>query len=546
MTDIKFDPGTNLGDEIIKMNRQELCELVSRLCARIKAETGTRNYRGGVYPENISINSAGEIQLGLARNEGWEGQELEFLAPELYWNSKRTQASDVYSLGMLLYYALNKGRLPFEGQCENPQLKRMNGDKFPMPKAAGRRLSEIIQKATAFKPEGRYSNVEELQIMLDNCVNNQYLGGEPGAKAIFNKEEGELSEIERMMVGIIENGEEEIPEEEEAPAEQETTAEPEAAAEAESDTQKKDPEAENKSSEATKPQKTEEPEKVKVYEPVKKKKPVKSAKPAPKREPVPILTEEKNPELEPVILRNKNVQPAVQYGRSDEREKNIAEQMKKRRNHRLVSVLVICAVIVITAILVNKLLKDMSWDKDGQDNQISIQDDLPTIGSEQTPGIGIMPTPEPPAETPEPTPSPEPVKESTYQLFMEDVSWTEARDKCIEMGGYLVVINDEAELEKVKDLAVAGGLERIWIGCHRINNTLVWENGETVDFYPAPWGQEGHEPSYKDTDGTAEDYLMLWNNNGWSYNDSRNDPAADYPQFYSGTIGYICEFTNWN
>ena len=35
---------------------------------------------------------------------------------------------------------------------------------------------------------------------------------------------------------------------------------------------------------------------------------------------------------------------------------------------------------------------------------------------------------------------------------------------------------------------------------------------------------------------------MLWYADGWVYNDSRNDPVADYPGAYSGTIGYICEF----
>ena len=28
----------------------------------------------------------------------------------------------------------------------------------------------------------------------------------------------------------------------------------------------------------------------------------------------------------------------------------------------------------------------------------------------------------------------------------------------------------------------------------------------------------------------------------WVYNDSRNDPVSDYPGWYSGTIGFVCEF----
>ena len=62
-------------------------------------------------------------------------------------------------------------------------------------------------------------------------------------------------------------------------------------------------------------------------------------------------------------------------------------------------------------------------------------------------------------------------------------------------------------------------------------------------------GQDGFvkwakgEPGYVDVnDQVSEDYVMLWNNNGWAYNDNRDDPCSDYPAFYSGTMGYICEF----
>ena len=571
MTDIKFEPGKTLGNGIVNMNRQELCELGSKLCSRVVAEVGTRAYRGGIYPDNICMDTEGRVAIGPAKSGDWEGQELDFLAPELYWNGKKSQASDVYSLGLLLYYAFNKGKLPYEAECENPQLRRMNGDDFPAPKAAGRRLSEIICKATSFKPESRYKNLEEMKIMLDNCDKNLYLNGASSAETLFNKNDDDLSDIERIMVDIIENGVDE-PEEEEVPAAVETPAQPEATTAQPEETVKAEAPANDE-------------EEVKVYEPVKRKprRPAPKRPAEPRRQPdprrvpeqrrapemrkqqVPILTEDKNPELEPVVLKQ-NIQPAVQYGVSAEREKKIAAKAKKSRNRSLVAVLIICAIIVVTAIIVNAMLNDFQW-KDDNKNSGEI-DNLPVIDVEIS-GIGLMPTDSPAIETPAPAESsatepetaepgaetpdnetetpnaeaPAAPKTSRYEIFKDDVSWTEARDLCIEKGGYLVVINDEEELKKVIDLAEEAGIGRVWIGCHRINETLVWENGEMVDFYPAPWG-EGDEPSFVDSyDGAKEDYLMLWDNNGWAYNDSRNDPVADYPQWYKGTIGYICEFT---
>ena len=121
---------------------------------------------------------------------------------------------------------------------------------------------------------------------------------------------------------------------------------------------------------------------------------------------------------------------------------------------------------------------------------------------------------------------------------MADVSWTEAAERCKEMGGHLVTINSQEEFDTVVEMAEEAGVPRIWIGCHRVDGELVWENGETgIEV----WAKG--EPSYVDiNDQVAEDYIMLWNNNGWGYNDNRNDPIADYPEWYSGTVGFICEY----
>ena len=50
------------------------------------------------------------------------------------------------------------------------------------------------------------------------------------------------------------------------------------------------------------------------------------------------------------------------------------------------------------------------------------------------------------------------------------------------------------------------------------------------------------EPSVHDTNGAAEDYVLITRtSSGWYYNDCIGDPAGRYPQFYSGKIGYIIE-----
>lgn len=510
MSKLEFDAGKALGSGIARMSRQELCQLVAKLCARIKAEAGTRSYRGGLYPDNIYMDAQGAVSVGLAKQSDWSGQELQFLPPELYWNGVKGSFSDVYSLGLLLYYGTSRGRLPFEGSCPDPQQRRMSGEDFPAPRAAGRRLGQIIKKATRFNSEERYKNVEELQIMLEGLGENQYLNGENGAEAIFKKSSGELSDLERIMVEIIENGVEEPLPEEEPEAEEAAVPEGEQA-----------------------PAAPEEEEVLRVYEPQHKSSfsasaPAGAPRPA-ARQPIPILTEEKNPELAPVVPGSRPVTPAVQYGVSAKREKKIAEEVKKRRRRPGLLILVLCAILIVAALLINAMLRDFAW------GSPSGKAPVPTGPVATLPPVSAAL----PSEAPDT--AEDEAGSSTYEIVRADLSWTEARDRCASMGGHLAVISSEEEWIELIPLATERGIDHLWVGLYRDAGDLLTVTGEDEGSY-LPWA-EG-EPSYTDGyDGAIEDYVMLSNDGtDWAYNDSRADPVADYPDIYGGSIGFICEY----
>ena len=240
-----YDPSKALGDKITELDRKSLCELCSALCVQLKARAGFDGYCGGIYPSNISVGDDGNVAIGEGRRKDFSTEEVKFTAPELFWKGESSAAADVYSLGMLLYFACSGGKMPFDedsADAATAQQRRMNGERFRAPKAAGRRLGEIIEKATSFRVEDRYKNPDEMKAMVDSCVKNLYLNGEPNAETIFNKSDDDLSDIEKMMIAIIENnGEpeqppsdetpavetpaEEVPAAEEAPAEAEEAAE---------------------------------------------------------------------------------------------------------------------------------------------------------------------------------------------------------------------------------------------------------------------------------------------------------------------------------
>lgn len=509
-----FDRSRALGDKITKMDKQELCEFISALCRQVVSEVGSRGRRGGIYPENISVDEHGAIAIGSAGKSPWDGQELQFVAPELYWNGHLSAASDVYSVGMLLYYGVNDGKLPLEGECENPQLRRMGGDDFKAPRQAGRRLGEIIEKAISFKAGNRYQTLEELRAVLDSCIKNLYLNGAPSSEVLFNKKDDDLNDIERMMVGIIENSGEDgageaVPE---IDGENVKLYKP-----TNKDDEKQNSGAKGQAAAANRSRK---PQPQNAAAPVK-----------------PVSGGEDELELKPVLpSKPAPKKPPVQYVRSAERERRIAEEVKKRRRRPLAVILVLCAILIMVAIVLNAILKDYQE-----------QSKVPEVVSTVDPFAAAIVSPIVSVETPEPTvdpfvavpdtPEPTPA-EHGYKVVKADCSWTEAQQACISMGGHLVVIDDRDEYNEIVAMAEAEGVTRVWIGCHRVNGQMIWEK-ETEGFIV--WAKG--EPTFVDTnDKVAEDYIMLWNNNGWACNDNRDDPCKDYPQFYSGTMGYICEF----
>ena len=534
-----FEPERALGKKLTEMDKQELCAFISDLCSTVVAEVGSRGRRGGIYPDNISIDSDGRIAVGPAGKSPWQGQELEFIAPEQYWDGQLSAATDVYAVGLLMYYAVNDGKLPFAGE-RDAQLKRMGGGNPAGPRSAGRRLGAIIEKSIRFKPAERYQTLEELRVVVDSCLKNLYTGGVPSAEAIFKKNDSDLNDVERMMVGIIEKNEDAAIEK----AEVLPSGEPEDGVKVYKPVQKPAPKSASKSQQKDVISDGQ-------ADMLNKKMKTTASPAAPKLE--------EDGVLRPVTVSQNaaHATPAVQYKLKTDRERKIAEEVKKRRRRPLAVILVLCAVLVMVAIIMNAMLRDFEKARTVPDpmlqttptetsadpyaavpptltpEQIHFEDfNTSTPGPSVTMDIGILPEIE---EIP---------PEHSYQVIKDNVSWTRAAAACTRLGGHLAVINDEAEFNEITRLCDEQGLTYVWIGAHRVGGVEKWENGSDLTDGYVLWARG--EPTYIDrNDQVAEDYIMLWKNNGtWAYNDNRDDPYADYPYMFEGIIGYVCEFND--
>lgn len=556
-----FDPACCLGERLQTLSRAELTALAETIC-RILTERGA--YHGGIRPDNISRAGDGTVGLGApARTDtkDWTTEELEFMAPEVFWSGTLDASADVYSLGLLLYAGVMGGRLPFYPDDRAPQpedmaaalRRRMNGEALPLARKAGRDLAQIIARATQCRPADRYATPAELCAALEQYDAEQRRNV-PTAQEMFNKPEQELSEVERMMLSILAEEaaapvpeaepeektepEAEVEAEAEAEAKIEAAAEPEAEAEPEADagTPAAEPESELKfelkEAPAAKPEEKPEeaPDAKPEAEPEEKPEETPDAKPeASKPEPQPLPNKfrpEKpaaRPEVKPAPKPERKAEKPEPYRPAPAKPKKKAPDAQ-RQSHKagvLLTVLIICAAVL--AVLL-----------------------LRSLGVFGTPSAAeTTPTPAPtapvetavPTETPTPTPTPKP--EPTYEVVKADVSWADAEAAAEAKGGHLVVIDSAEKWTRVAQLADESGLTYVWIGLYRADSgELAWVKDNIDPVYNWAAG----EPSVRDTNGAAENYVLIARrSDGWYYNDCIGDPAAKYPQFYGGKTGYIIE-----
>lgn len=136
-----------------------------------------------IKPANIMVSEDGNYKLGdfgVAKTmEGTSGGTktgtYNFMAPEVYNNRPYGHGADIYSLGMVLYWMLNKRTVPFlpllpeiptASQRESAKERRFSGEPLPAPVNGSPALQQVVLRACAFEPAQRYASPEEMYAAL--------------------------------------------------------------------------------------------------------------------------------------------------------------------------------------------------------------------------------------------------------------------------------------------------------------------------------------------------------------------------------------------
>lgn len=166
------------------MTRQQILRLGMDMCQALIACERANVIHRDIKVDNVFFNGFDSFKLGdfgiskqLEKTQSALSQKGTnmYMAPEVFRAEKYDHTVDIYSLGIMLYRLLNRGRFPFQppadkqmfaNDSQKAMAQRLGNAPMPAPAMADEQLSAIILKACAYQAKDRYQSARDMLAAL--------------------------------------------------------------------------------------------------------------------------------------------------------------------------------------------------------------------------------------------------------------------------------------------------------------------------------------------------------------------------------------------
>lgn len=169
------------------INQRKVAEIGSQVCQALSVAHKQDIIHRDIKPQNIMVQPDGNVKVmdfGIARAKNSTMDKTasvlgtaHYISPEQAQGKDLTPASDIYSLGVVMYEAAT-GKLPFDGpDAVSVAMKQVQETPVPpnqIKPDIDPNLEAIILKAMSKNPAERFATAQEMRYAL-----NDYLAGRP-------------------------------------------------------------------------------------------------------------------------------------------------------------------------------------------------------------------------------------------------------------------------------------------------------------------------------------------------------------------------------